>query len=59
MAEIIIKVCEQTFTTDTQPYLTHTVTVEHYENISDGEKFVLEKIIPAIKSAIKEYENNY
>ena len=59
MAEIIIKVCEQKFAPDTQPYLTHTITVEHYENISDGEKYVLEKIIPVIKSAIKEYEDNY
>ena len=59
MSKIEIKIIEQIFEPDSTPWLSANVSIDHYEEISEGEKYVLDKLIPMIKDTIKEYEKKY
>ena len=59
MSKIEIKIIEQRFEPDCTPWLSANVSIDHYEEISEGEKYVLDKLIPMIKDTIKEYEKKY
>ena len=58
MAKITIRIDEQYFEPD-RPYITTKITVENYEAITDGEKYILDKLVPIIKNLGKEYTENY